>query len=239
MVFDIHVIHSIWMGRNDIRFNKSSITLHAAKTKILTAVTTSAPWLDGYSSSSLMEKQVLSNFQVTPKLRNAPQIKLVLRKTPSFGWIKANTDGSVLGNLAACGGLFRNHSSDHMGSYAQPLGTVSILHAELMAIILAIEFAAAHSWYNLLIESDSKVALSAFVNPDVVPWDLRNRWSNCSSLGLVIFHSHIYREGNICADRLASHGHTIVDALWWDSLPYFLRDLFLHDKLGMSCYRFD
>jgi hypothetical protein len=145
----------------------------------------------------------------------------------------------VLGNLAACGGLFRNHSSDHMGSYAQPLGTVSILHAELMAIILAIEFAAAHSWYNLLIESDSKVALSAFVNPDVVPWDLRNRWSNCSSLGLVIFHSHIYREGNICADRLASHGHTIVDALWWDSLPYFLRDLFLHDKLGMHCYRFD
>ncbi|KAK2384369.1 hypothetical protein QL285_071721 [Trifolium repens] len=123
-----------------------------------------------------------------------------------------------------------------MGSYAQPLGTVSILHAELMAIILAIEFVAAHSWYNLfnlLIESDSKVALSAFDNPDVVPWDLRNRWSNCSSFSLVIFHSHIYRESNICADRLASHGHTIVDVLWWDFLPYFLRDLFLHDKLGM------
>jgi hypothetical protein len=80
------------------------------------------------------------------KLRNAPQVTLVLWKTPSFGWIKANTDGSVLGNLAACGGLFLNHSSNHMGSYAQPLGTVSILHAELMAIILAIEFDVAHSW---------------------------------------------------------------------------------------------
>jgi hypothetical protein len=58
-------------------------------------------------------------------------------------------------------------------------------------------------------------------------------------IGLVIFHSHVHRKGNICADRLASHGHTIVDALWWDFLPYFLRNLFLHDKLGMPCYRFD
>jgi hypothetical protein len=58
-------------------------------------------------------------------------------------------------------------------------------------------------------------------------------------LGLNIVHTHIFREGNICADKLVSHGHFIADSTWWDSIPSFLYDSFLHDKLGLPCYRFD
>ncbi|PNX57963.1 ribonuclease H, partial [Trifolium pratense] len=188
-----------------------------AKTKILTAVVTSAPGLKGYTSNTLMEQQILQHFHLAPRLRKAPQIKLVLWKAPNIWWLKANTDGSVVGNTAACGGLFRNHMADHVGSFAYNLGPVSILHAEITAIIIVIELAAAHGWQRISIESDSMSALSSFENPSIVPWDLRNRWSNAISLGLTVIHTHIFREGNMCADRLASHGHSIVDSMWWDS----------------------
>ncbi|MCI87487.1 hypothetical protein A2U01_0108770, partial [Trifolium medium] len=41
--------------------------------------------------------------------------------------------------MAACGGLFRDHLADHVGSFAQNLGPGSILHAEITAIIIALE----------------------------------------------------------------------------------------------------
>jgi hypothetical protein len=41
----IHVFHTIWMARNGIHFNNTAINSHAAKMKILTAITTSAPLL--------------------------------------------------------------------------------------------------------------------------------------------------------------------------------------------------
>jgi hypothetical protein len=38
----IHTFHTIWMAWNDIRFNNSIITVHAAKAKIHSSVSTSA-----------------------------------------------------------------------------------------------------------------------------------------------------------------------------------------------------
>ncbi|MCH88060.1 heat-shock protein, partial [Trifolium medium] len=73
----------------------------------------------------------------------------------------------------------------------------------------------------------------------IVPWDLRNRWSNCLELGMNIVSSQIYREGNSCADKLVNHGHSVVDSMRWDSLPSVLRDGFLHDKMGLPCYLVD
>jgi hypothetical protein len=66
-------------------------TLQAAKTKILTAIVRSAPGLKGYTSNAAMEQQILQHFQLVPKLRKAPNIKLVVWKTPLILWYKANT----------------------------------------------------------------------------------------------------------------------------------------------------
>ncbi|MCI26075.1 heat-shock protein, partial [Trifolium medium] len=56
---------------------------------------------------------------------------------------------------------------------AAPLTRITAC-GELMAMILAFELARQHSWYNIWLESDSKVALGAFKNHDIVPWILRN-----------------------------------------------------------------
>jgi ribonuclease HI len=106
-----------------------------------------------------------------------------------------------------------------------------------MAIILAIEHALARGWLHIWVESDSQVAIRATKDHTIVPWDLRNRWSNCFSHHMHILFSHIFREGNCCADKLANHGHLIPGFLWWDSLPLFVRDDFLRDRFGLVNYR--
>ncbi|GAU50560.1 hypothetical protein TSUD_180300 [Trifolium subterraneum] len=85
---------------------------------------------------------------------------------------------------------------------------------------------------------DSKSTLIALENIDCVPWDLRNMWLNCRSFLITIRWSHIYREGNSCADKLANLGHSFAQFKWWDSLPLELQDDFLRDKLGLPCSRF-
>ncbi|MCI00496.1 RNA-directed DNA polymerase (Reverse transcriptase), partial [Trifolium medium] len=195
----IHVLHTIWMGRNVPRC-----------------------WMVATSETELL---IISRFRVQLKIMRAPRCRLVLWKTPPIWWHKVNMGGSVVNNIAACGGIFRDHLGNHVGSFSQNLGMVSVLHAELMAIILALELAATHAWMNIWVESDSITALGAF--------------DNCFSRGLTIVHSHIFREGNTCANRFANHCHEVENSEWWDTLPLFLRDQFLYDKMGLPCYRID
>jgi hypothetical protein len=92
--------------------------------------------------------------------------------------------------------------------------------------ILTVFQSCKHSWsvhiQHLALAAISHAALCAFANHDVVPWDLRNRWKNCMLLALNLIRSHIFREGNSCADRLANHGHLIIDFTWWNFVPQFL-----------------
>jgi hypothetical protein len=65
--------------------------------------------------------------------------RLVLWKIPPIWWYKVNTDGLVVNNVAACGEIFRDHLANHVASFAQKLGMVSVLlYAEIVAIILAL-----------------------------------------------------------------------------------------------------
>jgi hypothetical protein len=61
----------------------------------------------------------------------------------------------------------------------------------------------------------------AFKSPKIVPWSLRNRWDNCLFL-LNSFRfqvTHIYREGNKCADILANIGLALSSHFWYNDLP--------------------
>ncbi|MCI03920.1 RNA-directed DNA polymerase (Reverse transcriptase), partial [Trifolium medium] len=66
---------------------------------------------------------------------------MVLWCSPCIGWMKVNTDGSVYSTSAACGGLFRDYLANFRGGFAQKISSLSVLHAEIMALILAMEMA--------------------------------------------------------------------------------------------------
>ncbi|MCI34741.1 ribonuclease H protein, partial [Trifolium medium] len=118
------------------------------------------------------------------------------------------------------------------------LNCATVLHAELFAIIIAIEQAHARGWRKLWVESDSQIAIQASKNSSIVPWDLRNRWRNCFARNMRLLFSHTFREGNACADILAGMGHASTGLQWWSSLPLALSDGFFRDRCGLPNFRF-
>ncbi|PNY05479.1 ribonuclease H [Trifolium pratense] len=168
----IHTFHTIWMTRNKIRFNNAKVSIHSAKIKIGTLIAASSAMTKSFASSATVDLQVLSNIQVPVQQRPKKKSLLVLWKAPPIFWTKVNTDGSFTQTSSACGGIFRNHHANYLGSFASCIYHSSVLYTESMEIVLVMEEAAARGWWNIWLESDSKTALGAFTNFDIVPWDL-------------------------------------------------------------------
>lgn len=74
----------------------------------------------------------------------------------------------------------------------------------------------------------------------MVPWRLRILWANCLYLTRQIhfYVSHIYREGNSLADKLANFGASTSGSIWWLSLPSILFPLYRWDLASMVSYHF-
>lgn len=71
-------------------------------------------------------------------------------------------------------------------------------------LFIAIEQTHNREWMHLWIESDSQLAIQASKSHYIILWDLRNRWSNCFDLHMELLFSHVFREGNSCAGKLAA-----------------------------------
>lgn len=50
--------------------------------------------------------------------------------------------------------------------------------------------------------------------------------------------SHIHREGNTCADKLAAYEILHPGVTWWGSIPSFIKEDFFRNRLGLPNYRF-
>ncbi|GAU37051.1 hypothetical protein TSUD_207570 [Trifolium subterraneum] len=94
---------------------------------------------------SASNTDILLNLDVPQRSTLKPPSIIVLWKTPSIFWTKADTDGSFTHASAACGGIFRNHYANHLGSFAARLELSSVLRTEVMAI-MALEIAASKGW---------------------------------------------------------------------------------------------
>jgi len=228
----IHIVHVIWKARNTLRFSANRLSLHATKSSIISLVALSGNMSYGHCLRS--DKMLLDNFLVSPTYRRYKEIIAVTWKAPTIGWVKANTDGFVKYNLASCGGIFLDDRGTFLGAFASNLGDVSTSEAELIGILIAMVYAASHSWYSLWIECDFTSAVQAFMNADIIPFRLRNRWHNCFQRGTRTLCSHLYRERNCCADKLADFGHSIMGIVWLDSLPQSLSADFFCDLSFLS-----
>ncbi|MCI11871.1 hypothetical protein A2U01_0032973, partial [Trifolium medium] len=79
----LHVLHSIWMTRNGIRFNNTKVTAHAAKMKILTLIKHSAQLAARLSADA--EVQVLQKLFLVHRPTPTITVKMVLWKSPIIG----------------------------------------------------------------------------------------------------------------------------------------------------------
>ncbi|XP_058776587.1 pentatricopeptide repeat-containing protein At1g63070, mitochondrial-like [Vicia villosa] len=207
---------------------------------ILDAVSLAGNCSSVSSYINMEDFMIIKSFDVSIRPPRAPNILEVFWKPPPNDWFKINCDGAAtLSGPSGCGGIARNSDGAFLGAFASYLDGANSLTAELYGAILAIEFAFARNWNNIWLETDSTAVVKAFNSPHKVPWQVRNRWLNCIN---IVTHwnflvSHIFREGNSCADALANHGLTLPDYTFFSSISSFLRADFVKNRLGMSFFR--
>lgn len=191
-----------------------------------------------HASSSIAEFLILKAFKVFMKHPNAPSIEEFIWKPPVFNWIKCNIDGASIGNPGPldCGGVFRDKNADFLGSFAYNIGLSSSLIVELNGAMYAVEIAHQKGWRNLWVKTDSMLVALVFKSHKIVPCQLQNRWHNCLHFlsAMSFFITHIYREGNHCADI----GLSIPFEAWWHQLSIEIRGDFSRNRLGLPFFTF-
>lgn len=156
--------------------------------------------------------------------------------TPLKGWTKVNIDGLDRGDPSsiACGSIFRDESSYHMGSFCDFMGDGTAVLAELVAAIIAMERTKILGWRKIWMESDCILVVKAFSDFFLVLWKLRSRWLNCvaytRNIDFMIYH--VYREPNFCADFLASIGFSLRCSSWFSFVHSVIVKDYLLDKEG-------
>lgn len=88
-------------------------------------------------------------------------------------------------------------------------------------------------------ECDSSLVVQAFSNSAIVPWKLRNKWKTCIAMTskFDFLVSHVFREANHCADKLANFGVISKYYTWWDLIPNFIRYGFFCNRWGLPNFR--
>lgn len=173
---------------------------------VIAAISVSSNLSNGHMFNYVEELSVFKFFKVGGHRCKASTIRQVVWHSSLCNWVKYNIDGAVRGflGMAACGGIFRDYRAATLGCFASNLGILNSFSAELNAAMYAIEIASNSGWCRLWLESDFELVVKAFTSKDLVPGKLQNRWLNCMQLveQMNFRVSHIFHEGNICADKL-------------------------------------
>ena len=160
--------------------------------------------------NDMFDFNVLKFFGINTRTGKVIRPLLVRWEFPSPGWVKINIDGTVRGylGLATCRSIFRGSMGEFIGAFFAFLEVQTALVAELYGVIYAMEEAQKMRLTNVWLECDSALVCVVFIVRTNVPWMFRNRWNACLNYcGKIRFTvTHIFREGNACADKLANLG---------------------------------
>ncbi|CAL0316428.1 unnamed protein product [Lupinus luteus] len=106
--------------------------------------------------------------------------------------------------------------------------------------MMAINLAHQKSWFNIWLECDSMIVVDIFNGKTNPPWQLLNKWNHCKRL-LSSFTwkvSHVYREDNTCADKLANYGLSITSSTCWNNAPTFIWNDVFRNRSNLPNFRF-
>jgi|UniRef100_A0A2N9EKD1 ribonuclease HI len=162
---------------------------------------------------------------------------------PPSGFMKLNTDRSVLGNpeKASAGGLLRDSNGKWIHGFAHNLGITNSLAAELWGLRDGLLLARNLNITKLIIEIDAKSVVDLLHNAHTNqisshPYSALINDCRCLMLDFetaTIHHAH--RESNYCADILAKEGHRLLDHIvYFVFPPHFVKSQLMADIWGVS-----
>lgn len=185
---------------------------------------------------------LLRYFRVKLRYNEAKTVKVVRFVRPPPSWTKVNIDGVACGQPgeASHGGIFRMSRGFVKGSFATPLGVQTAIYVEVMGFIVVVELATLKGWFPLWIDKDCKM-LVAKVNSksNDVTWRIRVRWTKCLTTlsGNMFSITHVYREGNIVADRMATIGLVLSIFTWRFQVPDIAFDVYRRNLTVVTEFR--
>ncbi|GLT51765.1 hypothetical protein SLA2020_251510 [Shorea laevis] len=185
------IIWYIWLGRNKAVFNNDPEWSATKQSTLMNHLMEAAYFLK-------------KNSMLSPKLQ-----RLVGWKPPPIGTFKINVDGSAQNShgVSVAGGLCRDSQGNWQFGFHVQLGVGHAIRAEIYAILKALELAWQKGYRNIIIESDSLLAIHK-INFGATH---RDPYGNLVSRCRALLHrdwncelQHIFREANNCADTMAS-----------------------------------
>lgn len=199
-----------------------------------------------FNFSTILRVQRLVHPRVGPIARWWHSREIPVRwRTPDSGYVKLNVDGASKGKLgdASIGGLVRNHKAEFLVGYAEPIGKTSGFMAECTALKRGLEIVLENGWCNVWLEGDSMSLMEILAN--------RNRTTKSMQYMRVVkdiklmipelkycIVSHIYREGNRAADKLAGMGYRLDGLqIWRDEPPEEVLRIVREDAEGKIILR--
>jgi len=120
------------------------------------------------------------------------------------------------------------------------IGLSDVFTTEVQGVVKALKIALDRGWSSLWLESDSSLVVASFQQPLLVPWRLRNQWEYCllRIRNMQFKVTHIYHEGNACADKLANFGVHHQNFTWWEVVPNFIREDYVRNGMCLPMYRY-
>lgn len=195
-------------------------------------------WLRASHMGSGIEKAYVKFANQVPK-----QATWVKWQKPPFGWYVLNTDGAVKHEtgLASAGGLIRDSNGVWISGFAMKVGITDSLSAELWGLREGLRLAKSLNLSNIVVQLDASVVVN-FLTQGIPPTHLNSVLVQEASALVkgdwVREITHVYREGNRCADFLANFGQDIPQgSLVLMEPPAGLLPLIEHDANGIAIRR--
>ncbi|CAL1355244.1 unnamed protein product [Linum trigynum] len=192
---------SLWRTRNDRVFEGKIITLEAFLHRV-------RAWIPIVRTA--LDKDKLIHKPSLP----ARTEEMISWKPPPPEWVCLNPDGSVIHDtgLAAAGGLIRDHTGRCLTAFALNLRACTITQAELRGVVERLQVVCERGYRRVRVQLDSKCAVHLIRQAhtgDHHCGSILDRFRDLMSRPWEVTIEHIYREGNCCADYLASRGHVL------------------------------
>ena len=160
-------------------------------------------------------------------------------RPPHLGLVKINCDGATFKeqNKSGVGVVIRDGNGLVLASLAKQIPQLyTALEVEAMAAATALSFASQLGFHSGILESDSQLLVSALIeNHTYLSTDglLLDDIRFYASFFNQLLYSHVKREGNKVAHRLAKHALCILDFLVWiKDVPPPIRSVVQDDMDG-------
>ncbi|XP_057452783.1 uncharacterized protein LOC130744629 [Lotus japonicus] len=200
---------STWLARNGLIFKGEEVAVEAVWDIHLTRIFW---WLKASNQDCPYTLyDFIVQFREVRVSRRRRQSRVVEWVCPPVGFVKFNVDGAARGapGPGGIGGVVRDSNGTIIGYFSMKVGTVFAHEAEIKAIRMALKFCKEFGVRQVLIESDSTLAVGWVNRRSLRPWKLL---SDLHVIDLLkpevecVDVYHVYREVNVQADFLAKSG---------------------------------